>query len=263
MKLFLQIYYSLLFFILYRLAIQFINFVPALEPEYLFFAKPLEFFKPAIEIEPIIFLLSVFFCLFSVFKPYRVLRIITSFFVLVIFSILFSYENIHRNWHSWILSSILVCFFNEKQSLNSSTNFFILRFIQGMLLSHYFISGLWKLRLMLSSRFQFSLQEIAIDNVLQSLFEDIYPLLEILIRHSWLLGFGYFCVLIFQLTALLPVFLNKFFKLWGVLAILFHTSTGVSMSIYFPQTVLSILLFLIIAENMREYEIWRKNTISK
>ncbi|MCZ0932729.1 MAG: hypothetical protein OXJ52_06230 [Oligoflexia bacterium] len=256
MKLFLQIYYSLLFCVLYKQAYRFINFIQPLEPDYIFFAKPLSFFKLPVEIHSVIFLLALFFCLLSVFSHGRTLRVLTSLFVLVLFSIMYSYGKISHSEHAFILSSALVCFFSESKSLNSSWNFFVLRLIQGLVLSHYFISGLWKLREMISSRFEFSLQEIAMESIAHSLAEqNIHFILKFLLEEPWLLSFGYFCVLVFQLTALTPIFLNRFFKLYGALAVLFHLSTGISVITYFASTVLGVLFFLVIAESMRKYEI--------
>ena len=60
-KLFLQTYYILLFCVLYRLAYNFINAVSPVEPEYIFFAKPLGFLNLPIEIHSVIFLFGLFF----------------------------------------------------------------------------------------------------------------------------------------------------------------------------------------------------------
>ena len=254
MKLFLQIYYALLFFILYRYCYNSINFLPTLEPEYIFFAKPLSFLALPVEVNTVVFLLlALFFCLFSVFKPWRLLRVLSSVCVLVFFSIIYSYGKIDHWNHVAILSSVLVCFFNENKGLNCQNNFFILRLIQGIILSHYFSSGLWKLRNMFSARFEFSLQEIAENYVAYMLSsQDIHPILKFFLDEPYLLGFGYFFVLVFQLTALVPVFFNRFFKFYGTLAILFHLSTGIFLLPYFSNTVLLVLFFFIIAETIRE-----------
>ena len=129
-----------------------------------------------------------------------------------------------------------------------------------MLLSHYFISSLWKIRKMASSHFEFSLLEIVLEYIAYSLEDKMYPLLKILLYdYSWLLSLGYFCVLLFQLTALTPIIFNRFFKFYGILAVLFHLSTGIILSIYMSSTVLAVIFFLIIAESMREYKIERKS----
>ncbi|MDE0092724.1 MAG: hypothetical protein OXN83_05525 [Oligoflexia bacterium] len=251
MRLFLQTYYILFFYILYNRVYQFVNFILPLEPDYVFFAKLLSVFKQ--EIHSVIFLLALFCCLLSIFKPWRSLRVLNSLFILILISIVSSYGKIDYPYHAFVLSSVLVCFFNENKDLNSRPNFFILRLIQGMFLSHYFMSGLWKLREMISVRFEFSLYEIAGTYIAYTLTPGgTNPIVELVLHNPWLLSFGYFCVLIFQLTALIPVFLNQFFKLYGVLALLFHLSTGVSMDVYFVPTVMMVLFFFIIAESMRE-----------
>ena len=159
--------------------------------------------------------------------------------------------------HAFILSSVLACFFNDKKTLNFSWNFFILRLTQGVLLSHYFISGLWKIRRMILTHFEFSFQEILTEHIVYALVDyDKHFLFKFLLyENPWFLSLGYFCVLLFQLTALTPIFFNRWFKLYGVLAILFHFSTSIVLGVYFWETVLAVLLFLIIAESMRENKI--------
>ncbi|MDE0092723.1 MAG: hypothetical protein OXN83_05520 [Oligoflexia bacterium] len=266
MKLLLQIYYSFLFVIIYEIYDRtswFVNLDFALELNYIFFAKPLGFFNLPAEIHSVIFLMVLFCCLLSIFKPWRALRVLTAFFTLVFFSVLYSYEKMDYLYHAFILSSVLVCFFNENEDLNSRPNLFTLRLIQGALLSHYFMSGLWKLRKMISSDFEFSMQEIAMGSVVDTLVErNIYPILKFLLDEPWPLSFGYFCVLIFQLTALTPVFLNRFFKLYGVLALLFHFWTGLIVIDYFEPTVLAVLFFLILAESVREHKLFHASPLS-
>ena len=260
MKLFLQIYYSLLFVVLYKDADRFINFTSSLEPEYIFFAKPLNFFNLPVEIHSVIFLLTLFFCLFCIFKPWRTLQVLASLFILVLVSIADSYGKIIWGYHTLVYSSILICFFDANKSLNSKQNFFILRLTQGIFLSHYFMSGLWKLRKMISAHFEFSLYEIAGTYLAYTLDpKGMNFIVELLVYNPWFLSFSYFCVLLFQLSALTPVFLNRYFKLYGVLALLFHLFTGISMDIYFFRTVVLVLFFFIIAENIREYKFEGEN----
>ena len=234
---------------------KFINFISPLEPQYIFFAKALAFFNLPVEIHSVLYLITLFFCLLCVFSQDRILRVLTACFVLILFSINFSYGQIHHSHHPWILSSVLCCFFDSKQSLNLKQNFFVLRLVQGILLSHYFISGLWKLRSMWSAGFSFSLTEIATEAIA---YEFAFKhnknfILELLLYEiPWFLGFSYFCVLLFQLTALSPILFNRYFKLYGTLAVLFHLSTGISLNVYFSPNVLAVLFFLILGESMKE-----------
>ena len=198
MKLFLQIYYALLFFILYSYSYKFINFLSSLEPDHIFFAKPLSFLNLYVEVHTVIFLLTLFLSLFAIFKPLRFLRVLTCISVLVLFSIMYSYGKIDHNNHLAILSSLLMCFFNEREDLNSKKNFFILRLIQAMALSHYFMSGLWKLRKMFSAHFEFSLSEIAENYVAETLsYQDIHFILKFFLEYT-LLGIGYFLCCVFN-----------------------------------------------------------------
>ena len=74
------------------------------------------------------------------------------------------------------------------------------------------------------------------------------PLNFLLFQYPELLSVGFLCVLLFQISSLVPVFFNQFFLFYGILAILFHISTGVTLGFCFTPTVLAILLFFIIAE---------------
>ena len=258
MKLFLQIYYSLFLYILLRVSYKLVNYIPALEPDYIFFARPLNFFEVPPILHSALFLMAFFLTLFCMFKPYRILRIAQSFFVLIVFSVFYSYGKVDHPYHPWILSSLFVCFFNEIKPLNSSQNFFQLRLIQGLLLSHYFMSGLWKLRYLFKSEFPYSFQSIITEYIAYGMAEKPpynNPLLDFfLYQQPWLLSLGYICVLLFQITSLAPIFFNRFFVFYGVLACLFHLATGLVLSIYFFPTVLALLFFFIVAESIRKYK---------
>ena len=193
-----------------------------------------------------------------IFYPHKYLKIISSVFVLFLFSITFSYGKIHHSSHIWMISSILMVFFFLDKPLKSKINYFMLRLMQALLLSHYFISGLWKIRSLLSSKFAFSFKEIVSEYIAYDLAEsgiEANMFLKILLyQYPELLSFGFLCVLLFQLTSIIPVFLDKFFILYGVLAILFHLSTGIVLGVYFTPTVLAVLFFLIISEEMIKNE---------
>ncbi len=124
MKFFLKIYYCLFLFVLYGLSYRLINYIPTLEPDYIFFAKPLSVFEVPLIAHSALFLIAFFLTLFCIFKPYRILRIAQSFFVLIVFSVLYSYGKVNHLYHPWILSSLFICFFNEIKPLNSRKNFF-------------------------------------------------------------------------------------------------------------------------------------------
>ena len=264
MKFFLQVYYCCFFSVLFNLTYGFINKIPSEKINYIFFAKILNFlpFPPSPIINSILFLVTTFLTLLCVFRPEKkFLKIGQSFFILITFSVFYSYGKISHSNHSWILSSILVCFFNETKNLKSTQNLFVLRLIQAILLSHYFISGIWKLRELIQERFQYSFQDIATEYIAYGIVGHAYqnnPLLDILLSVPGLLGFGYIFILLFQITSLTPVFLNRFFVFFGVLACLFHLAIGIVLNIYFNATVLAVVLFFIIAEFFPDKEDNRK-----
>ena len=253
-KVFLQTYYSLLFYIVFKYTPSFLYRIPSQIPDYDLFAYPLNFLSPPVWIHSLLFLCCLLSCLLCIFIPNKYLKIITSALVLLIFSIKYSYGKIGHENHIWMISSVLMCFFSLDKTLNSKTNLFIIRLAQTLLLSHYFISGLWRFRYLS----EYSLKDMALEVVAWTL--TIYVnepsiFLKILLhQYPEVLYFGFFCVLIFQISSLVPVFLNRFFVFYGVLAILFHILTSIAIGVYFFSTVPAVLFFLIIAETMRKKE---------
>ena len=254
-KIFLQIYYCLLFCILFRYSYYFLYEIPPQTPNYALFAYPLNFLGLPVWTHSLFFLCSLFSCLSCILIPNKSLKIITSILVLLIFSIKYSYGKIGHENHIWMISSVLMCVFSLDKSLNFKTNLFTLRLIQALLLSHYFISGLWKFRYLL----EYPLKDIALEAIAWTL--TIYAdepnifLKVLLYQYPTALCFGFLCILIFQLSALIPVFLNRFFVLYGVLTILFHISTSIAIGVSFRSTVPAVLFFLIISETMRKKEL--------
>ena len=161
-NIFLQFYYCVLFYTLITQCHFFFNNPPSKLPEYVMFAYPLQFFNLPTEIHFIFFCFALFFCLFCIFYPSKYLKIVTSILFLIIFSIKFSYGSgkISHSFHPWLISCILMCFVSSDKKLTSQTNLLVFRLIQSILLSHYFISGLWKIRRIVSTKFQFSFKEI-------------------------------------------------------------------------------------------------------
>ena len=256
-RVFLSTYYMLLFYFVFRKVYAFFNNIPTQIPEYVMFARPLSLFHPPPWIHSIIFLFCLSVCLFCILNPKKYLRIITSFLVLMVFSIFYSYGKINHSHHIWIISSVLMCFLSLEKPLQSQTNQLPLRLAQAILLSHYFIAGLWKIRILFHSKFVFSLKEIVLEHIAMGQtngFEMNIFINMLLYQYPEFLSFCFFCVLIFQMTALLPVLLGRFFILYGVLAILFHLSSGITLGVYYTPTVVAVLFFLIILEIMLKDE---------
>ena len=253
-KIFLQIYYSLLFCIIFQYSHYFLYETSSQNPEYVLFAYPLNFLNLPILIHSLLFLFSLFFCLLCIITPNKYVKLITSILVLLIFSIKYSYGQIHHENHIWMISSILICFFSVNKTLISKANLFTLRLAQSILLSHYFISGLWKVRYLLKYSFKDIVLEVTAwtftiyvegPNILSNILLYQYP---------GILYFGFLCVLVFQMLSLVPIFLNRLLVLYGILAVLFHISSSVFIGISFYSTVFAVLYFLIITETMIKKE---------
>ena len=258
-KIFLKTYYCLLFFILFKKASEVINEDFSLLKEYLMFARPLNWFSFDSWLPPMIYLFGLLFMFICIFKQNKYLQIITSLLFLMAVSFIYSqFGWLAHSLQFWLISSVLICFFSANQTFKSKANYFILRLIQAILLSHYFMAGLWKLRVLFSSKFHFSFQEIISEYIAYTIAEGsliIHPLLQILLyQYPKLLSFGFICVLIFQISSLLPVFFNKFFIFYGILTCFFHLSTSLCLGLPFSYTMLAALFFLVLSESMMKKE---------
>lgn len=253
-RIFLQTYYGLLFYIVFKCTQDFLHGSSLQTLNYVSFTYPLIFLNLPVWTHSLFLLCCLGSCVLCILIPNRYLKIITSVLVLLIFSLRYSYGKIDHENHIWMISSVLMCFVSSEKSLNSKENLFTLRLTQALLLSHYFISGLWKLRYL----FEYSIQDMTLEVIAYTLIryanEPNIFLKALLYQYPIVLYFGFFCILIFQLSSLAPVFLNRFFVLYGILTALFHISTGITISVYFLSTVPAVLFFLIIAEVMREKE---------
>ena len=111
---------------------------------------------------------------------------------------------------------------------------------------------------MVSSKFEFSFKEIASEYIAYGLAESSGAmnlfLKTLLYQYPWLLSIGYFCIFMFEISSLTPVLFNRFFVFYGISALLFHLSTGISLNIYYLPTVLAVIFFLIISEFIMEKE---------
>ena len=193
-------FYSFLFLNLFAKTHAFLVY-PSDFPNYVMFAYPLNFLISQNSLSflnlfhIIFYLLSLSFCLSAIVSNKKILKCFAVFCFLITFSINFSYGNIRHNSHPWLISSFLMLFFSSKFLLNSKHNIFLIRLIQSLTLSHYFISGVWKLKTIFNS--EYSLEVLALEQVAYSLFEEglnNHFLLDFfgLYYGSKVLGYGFF-----------------------------------------------------------------------
>jgi hypothetical protein len=194
------------------------------------------------------FLITLLFIILSIFFNKRIIRIICCFFVVTFFGFCFSHGKILHTYHAWIYSCIFIIFYNNKKLINSSNNFLTIRLIQSTLLLSYFSSGIWKLRNLFIDKA--NLSEIALRPIAQSIARHgpenrfVLFLLEI----PDIIAIGFCITIIFQLSTFIPILLNRYFKMYGLLIILFHIMTGLTVNIWFKKTVYAIIFFFIFVE---------------
>ena len=255
-------FYSLLFFTLFKQIEAFLVY-PSNPPDYVMFAYPLNFLISQNSLSflnlfhIIFYLLSLSLLLSAIASNKKILKCFAVFCFLITFSIHYSYGKISHSHHVWLISSFLMLFFSSKSLLNSKQNIFLIRLIQSLTLSHYFISGVWKLKSIFNSKY--SLESLALEQVAYGLLEkglNNHFLLDFfgLYYGSKILGYGFFLIVVFQFSCIIPILLNRYFLLYGFLSILFHTSTAIVLFIKFKSTVLACLFFLILTELMLKYE---------
>ncbi len=266
-RIFSQIYYLLLFCSGYYWAYVWLNELSTEGiKKYLLFAGFLNYVPVPAYLFPLLGLLFFVFCLLCVlspavkafkrFEPY--FKILTAMLYCLNISILFSYyEHIIIHHHCWMLSCCIMCFHCSNKTLNSKANLLALNLNQSILLINYFISSLWRIRSYTHSESSFL--DIVMDYIgygLAGARAEPSFLLQILLDKPYFLAFSFVCVTMFQLSCLIPAFLNsrRLFVLYGALLIGFHLATGITVGVYWLFSIPSILFFLIVAETLKKEE---------
>lgn len=249
-KIFLKFHNLFLVFVLLTKS-QFLMDQPVDQAQFIGFARVLSFFRPLpTTFYPILYILTVSLLLITLFVPKLSLRFLATFLFLVTMFITLSYGKVFHSSHIWLVSSLLVCFLNPKKSIAEKNNLLILRLMQATLLSYYFTAGLWKLRDLGLSNWGRALQEQIAYSIAEgtgpgSNVQALFSLIP-----SWLLSLGFILVVGFQLSSIWPIIKLQSFKMWGVFAFFFHLSTGVFLGVWFVPTMIAVLFFLIMTEDL-------------
>ena len=203
-------------------------------------------------------LVSIAFALLGLFTTKRWQRIgLCLSFGLTLFFLFFAEGEINYSWHIWLFASFFFCFLDPEAPLYEKKNFLVIRLIQTTLLSQYFIAGLWKYRGLLShSSFELFLFR-SLDHLAYAVAEGNGPasaLLEFAKKPGFLslIQIGFFAVLVFQISSIVPLVYDRFWKTWGLLAIGFHLATGIFLGIWLTETLLAAAFFLVFVEQCLE-----------
>ena len=255
-RIWLSICYSLLAYVLFDRAEFFMN-RDVSSAQFIYLAKVLPSFLEKEFLYSIIFLLVFLMSCLCIFIHKKTLRIIVFFLFLMAFYMDMSFGKVLYQYHIWLVAIIFVCFLDEKRNLASTFNRNLIHIAQAVCLSHYFLSGLWKIRIPIEKGFPKPLYELALAPIADALEKglDISSFfMNFFINYPWLTFLGWFFTLFFQLSCIIPILTGKYYVLWGSFALAFHLTTGVAMGIYFKQTVLAVLFFLIFTEKLIDYE---------
>lgn len=251
-KLFLSSFYFLAFYELFKDGAYFLNLnMP--NPNYVMFAKLLNVFAYGPWIYPVFYILGILTLALTIFFNQLIFRIAASFFILLLISMKYSFGHIDHSQHAWMISSVILCLINTDKDLHAEWNHFVLRLTQSLLLCPYFIAGIWKLR-----DLHFPLAGIAFNNISSAIAEGSGPnhfIKNILfVDFPFLVTLGFIAVILFECSAFVPIVTGKYFRTWGILAILFHFATGVAMGIRYSDKVILLGFFFIFSEYLIEHK---------
>jgi len=206
------------------------------------------------------FLLTFFLSLVGVIvKTNPLVRTLISFFVLVTVSMNYSFGSISHPNHMWMWSSIIVIFVKGDKSLEKNEMPF--NFLFATIFSSYFISGLWKLKVIaqysegISSYFSFA-GKMGLEAISYSKGEGNGAndwLMSLVSEHLYVIYFGFLGLILFQLSAFLPIIYSKLKGYYVIGGISFHIVAGVTTGNWYSQNV-TVLIFLLLYLELMKYE---------
>lgn len=251
-RLILPIYYGCMAYILwgYRHYTYAKNYNPQNSVTFLKILKDGITFSPSITLS--LFYLLIALCLVSLFYKSKTLRFVIFILNYVVLSYIYSDGKIHHSYHVWLISSLVIIFYNDKEVITHKKNIKIIRLIQTVALSHYIFSGLWKIR-SLGNIFNIEYSsKILLDHIAFTIAEGTFPnkvYVNNLINHyPAAIGVLFISAVIIQLLCAVPIFFNKYFMLFGSLMIIFHLLAKISLGIGFQNTIYFLIYFFIIIE---------------
>ncbi len=159
-----------------------------------------------------------------------------------------------HDYYIWMISSLILCFPDEKKRITAKDQLFFIRLCQAFCLLHYFISGLWKARMIWANGLPEKPHSIMMDQLAVSvlaLHVSIKPLfLRFFMDVPWLMTAGWALAIAFQLSCAIPILREKHYLEWGIASVVFHLAAMAVMGVYFTLTALAVLFFLLITEKL-------------
>ncbi|GEM_PF-5058698 len=153
--------------------------------------------------------------------------------------------------HPWLISSIFMASIGFTNKENQKV---MLRILQTLLLSHYFFTGLWKLRSLRFDNLFKMLYEGTLEHFAYILGDKNYGLpflTEFLIEKAPLfLVMGFAIIILFQLSSVVAIFWHPYRRsfIWGIF--LFHAVVLLVTGIPFLFTPVALYLMVIVADDV-------------
>jgi len=175
-RIFIKLFYALLLYGLYSRSAIFLGPLPS-NIEYVSIARILNLLPSGAEsaVYPVTFVLGFVVVLVAMFRVQWGYRAAAAFFYLLLTAMANSFGSIGHSEHIWMIAAILMVFVNPELKMGADRNLLVVRLVQGTLLSHYFISGLWKVRSLLPWDQWTSLSEVATEQIAAGIEEGAGP----------------------------------------------------------------------------------------
>jgi hypothetical protein len=171
---------------------------------------------------------------------------------LAVSSVFSLYGGAWNAFHHSAVACVLLIFLRGRPEFDRM----VFRLCQAAILSHYFMSGFWKLSKTLTfpsfKDFLTGFWFIPYNAVAAALGEGNGPVpvvLDVIIKYPVILIFGWIFVLTFQCGAFFPVFSPRWVRVWGVGALVFHLATGFFLDIWFAEAMIADAFFLLLYED--------------
>lgn len=236
-----KIHYIMLSFVVLMLG-SFFSKGPAITPIYIWhvsFLNNLDL-NPNI-LYPLIFSITYISIILNILYEKKALKIFTFIFMITLFSLRYSFGHISHPNHIWIWSSLFFIFIDPKKEITSRSNIKTFQFLIATHFLIYFNAGIWKLRSLIRNN-DFSLVSIK-DSSLESIGVSLAhglkinpAILDFFINYQDIAGIGFFFIIAFQLSTILPLIKYELAPKFFILSIFFHLITGIFTGHWYMQT---------------------------
>ena len=129
-----------------------------------------------------------------------------------------SFEKNSHQYFIWIISMVCVCVVDEKKFITNTFNRSLIHIMQAMCLSHYFLSGLSKIKIIVKKGLPEPLYELALAPIAHSLERQVGPssfFINIFTDFPWFIFIGWVLIFLFQLFCIVPILNRKILCIMG------------------------------------------------